>query len=135
SEHGGDAEPSLVAVMTGMNGTGGGREIATIGERGRAGGISYRVAANQSVGKRPIDLSQLKVDLMSFSGHKISGPKGIGALYVRRQPRIRIEAHMHGGGHERGMRSGTMPVHPIVVLGDASRIAKRAMETEMVRSP
>ena len=72
----------------------------------RARGIIYHVDATQSVGKPPIDLSQLKVDLMSFSGHKIYGPKGIGALYVRRKPRIRIEAQMHGGGHERGMRSG-----------------------------
>ncbi|SUH14176.1 L-cysteine desulfurase [Salmonella enterica subsp. enterica] len=83
------------------------------------------------MGKLPIDLSQLKVDLMSFSGHKIYGPKGIGALYVRRKPRIRIEAQMHGGGHERGMRSGTLPVHQIVGMGEAYRIAKEEMETEM----
>ncbi|MCP6259433.1 aminotransferase class V-fold PLP-dependent enzyme, partial [Klebsiella pneumoniae] len=75
----------------------------------------------------PIDLSQLKVDLMSFSGHKIYGPKGIGALYVRRKPRVRIEAQMHGGGHERGMRSGTLPVHQIVGMGEAYRIAKEEM--------
>ncbi|MDP1183466.1 aminotransferase class V-fold PLP-dependent enzyme, partial [Klebsiella pneumoniae] len=80
-----------------------------------------------------IDLSQLKVDLMSFSGHKIYGPKGIGALYVRRKPRIRIEAQMHGGGHERGMRSGTLPVHQIVGMGEAYRIAKEEMESEMAR--
>ncbi|MFH3664010.1 aminotransferase class V-fold PLP-dependent enzyme, partial [Acinetobacter baumannii] len=79
------------------------------------------------------DLSQLKVDLMSFSGHKIYGPKGIGALYVRRKPRIRIEAQMHGGGHERGMRSGTLPVHQIVGMGEAYRIAKEEMESEMAR--
>lgn len=85
------------------------------------------------MGKLPIDLSQLKVDLMSFSGHKIYGPKGIGALYVRRKPRIRIEAQMHGGGHERGMRSGTLPVHQIVGMGEAYRIAKEEMETEMAR--
>ncbi|MDV0424042.1 aminotransferase class V-fold PLP-dependent enzyme, partial [Klebsiella grimontii] len=84
-------------------------------------------------GKLPIDLSQLKVDLMSFSGHKIYGPKGIGALYVRRKPRIRIEAQMHGGGHERGMRSGTLPVHQIVGMGEAYRIAKEEMESEMAR--
>ncbi len=82
---------------------------------------------------RPIDLSQLKVDLMSFSGHKIYGPKGIGALYVRRKPRIRIEAQIHGGGHERGMRSGTLPVHQIVGMGEAYRIAKEEMESEMAR--
>lgn len=86
------------------------QDIATIGEMCRARGIIYHVDATQSVGKLPIDLSQLKVDLMSFSGHKIYGPKGIGALYVRRKPRIRIEAQIHGGGHERGMRSGTLPV-------------------------
>ena len=80
-----------------------------------------------------IDLSQLKVDLMSFSGHKIYGPKGIGALYVRRKPRIRIEAQIHGGGHERGMRSGTLPVHQIVGMGEAYRIAKEEMESEMAR--
>ena len=80
-----------------------------------------------------IDLSQLKVDLMSFSGHKIYGPKGIGALYVRRKPRVRIEAQMHGGGHERGMRSGTLPVHQIVGMGEAYRIAKEEMATEMER--
>ncbi len=85
------------------------------------------------MGKLPIDLSQLKVDLMSFSGHKIYGPKGIGALYVRRKPRVRIEAQMHGGGHERGMRSGTLPVHQIVGMGEAYRIAKEEMATEMER--
>ncbi|MDU2544027.1 MAG: IscS subfamily cysteine desulfurase, partial [Klebsiella sp.] len=107
--------------------------IATIGEMCRARGIIYHVDATQSVGKLPIDLSQLKVDLMSFSGHKIYGPKGIGALYVRRKPRIRIEAQMHGGGHERGMRSGTLPVHQIVGMGEAYRIAKEEMESEMAR--
>ncbi|VEB01344.1 cysteine desulfurase [Klebsiella pneumoniae] len=100
------------------------QDIATIGEMCRARGIIYHVDATQSVGKLPIDLSQLKVDLMSFSGHKIYGPKGIGALYVRRKPRIRIEAQIHGGGHERGMRSGTLPVHQIVGMGEAYRIAK-----------
>ena len=96
------------------------QDIAAIGEMCRARGIIYHVDATQSVGKLPIDLSQLKVDLMSFSGHKIYGPKGIGALYVRRKPRVRIEAQMHGGGHERGMRSGTLPVHQIVGMGEAS---------------
>ncbi len=89
----------------------------------RARGIIYHVDATQSVGKLPIDLSQLKVDLMSFSGHKIYGPKGIGALYVRRKPRVRIEAQMHGGGHERGMRSGTLPgigeIQELVVMPQA----------------
>ena len=109
------------------------QDIAAIGEMCRARGIIYHVDATQSVGKLPIDLSQLKVDLMSFSGHKIYGPKGIGALYVRRKPRVRIEAQMHGGGHERGMRSGTLPVHQIVGMGEAYRIAKEEMATEMER--
>ena len=108
------------------------QDIEAIGEMCRARGIIY-VDATQSVGKLPIDLSKLKVDLMSFSGHKIYGPKGIGALYVRRKPRIRIEAQVHGGGHERGMRSGTLPVHQIVGMGEAYRIAKEEMTEEMAR--
>ena len=123
----------LVSIMHVNNEIGVVQDIATIGEMCRARGIIYHVDATQSVGKLPIDLSQLKVDLMSFSGHKIYGPKGIGALYVRRKPRIRIEAQMHGGGHERGMRSGTLPVHQIVGMGEAYRIAKEEMESEMAR--
>ncbi len=103
----------LVSIMHVNNEIGVVQDIAAIGEMCRARGIIYHVDATQSVGKLPIDLSQLKVDLMSFSGHKIYGPKGIGALYVRRKPRVRIEAQMHGGGHERGMRSGTPPVHQL----------------------
>ena len=122
-----------VSIMHVNNEIGVVQDIATIGEMCRARGIIYHVDATQSVGKLPINLSQLKVDLMSFSGHKIYGPKGIGALYVRRKPRIRIEAQMHGGGHERGMRSGTLPVHQIVGMGEAYRIAKEEMETEMAR--
>ncbi len=123
----------LVSIMHVNNEIGVVQDIAAIGEMCRARGIIYHVDANQSVGKLPIDLSQLKVDLMSFSGHKIYGPKGIGALYVRRKPRVRIEAQMHGGGHERGMRSGTLPVHQIVGMGEAYRIAKEEMATEMER--
>ncbi|MGL5282345.1 MAG: aminotransferase class V-fold PLP-dependent enzyme, partial [Plesiomonas shigelloides] len=95
--------------------------------------ILFHVDATQSVGKLPIDLAELKVDLMSFSAHKVYGPKGIGALYVRRKPRVRLEAQMHGGGHERGMRSGTLPVHQIVGMGEAYRIAKEEMAEEMAR--
>lgn len=108
-------------------------DIEKIGEICRAYGIIYHVDATQSVGKLPINLSKMQVDLMSFSGHKIYGPKGIGALYVRRKPCIHIEGQIHGGGHERGMRSGTLPVHQIVGLGEAYRIAQEEMATEMPR--
>ncbi|GAB7203711.1 cysteine desulfurase [Dickeya oryzae] len=123
----------VVSIMHVNNEIGVVQDIATIGEMCRSRGIIFHVDATQSVGKLPIDLSQLKVDLMSFSGHKIYGPKGIGALYVRRKPRVRIEAQMHGGGHERGMRSGTLPVHQIVGMGEAYRIAKEEMAEEAVR--
>ncbi|AKJ42986.1 IscS subfamily cysteine desulfurase [Pragia fontium] len=123
----------VVSIMHVNNEIGVVQDIATIGEMCRSRGIIFHVDATQSVGKLPIDLSQLKVDLMSFSGHKIYGPKGIGALYVRRKPRIRIEAQMHGGGHERGMRSGTLPVHQIAGMGEAYRIAKEEMNSEMTR--
>lgn len=126
-------DTSVVSIMHANNEIGVVQDIATIGEMCRSRGIIFHVDATQSVGKLPIDLSQLKVDLMSFSGHKIYGPKGIGALYVRRKPRVRIEAQMHGGGHERGMRSGTLPVHQIVGMGEAYRIAKEEMESEMTR--
>lgn len=126
-------DTSVVSIMHVNNEIGVVQDIATIGEMCRSRGIIFHVDATQSVGKLPIDLSQLKVDLMSFSGHKIYGPKGIGALYVRRKPRVRIEAQMHGGGHERGMRSGTLPVHQIVGMGEAYRIAKEEMESEMTR--
>lgn len=123
----------LVSVMHVNNETGVVQDIAAIGELCRARGVLYHVDATQSVGKLPIDLSQLKVDLMSFSAHKIYGPKGIGALYVQRKPRVRLEAQMHGGGHERGMRSGTLPVHQIVGMGEAYRIAKEEMATDVAR--
>jgi cysteine desulfurase len=93
----------------------------------------FHVDAAQSAGKVPIDLAVLPVDLMSFSAHKIYGPKGIGALYVRRKPRIRLEAQMHGGGHERGLRSGTLPTHQIVGMGEAFRIARDEMDAESAR--
>ncbi|MDY0050162.1 MAG: aminotransferase class V-fold PLP-dependent enzyme, partial [Halothiobacillaceae bacterium] len=96
-------------------------------------GILFHVDAAQSVGKLPIHLEDLPVDLMSFSAHKCYGPKGIGALYVRRKPRVRIEAQMHGGGHERGMRSGTLPTHQIVGMAEAFRLAAEEMPTEVER--
>lgn len=123
----------LVSIMHVNNEIGVIQDIATIGEMCRSRGILFHVDATQSVGKLPIDLAELKVDLMSFSAHKVYGPKGIGALYVRRKPRVRLEAQMHGGGHERGMRSGTLPVHQIVGMGEAYRIAKEAMAEEMAR--
>ncbi|UCE76442.1 MAG: IscS subfamily cysteine desulfurase [Gammaproteobacteria bacterium] len=109
------------------------QDIAALGEICRERKVVFHVDAAQSPGKVPIDLQQLKVDLMSFSAHKIYGPKGIGALYVRRKPRVRLEAQMHGGGHERGMRSGTLPVHQIVGMGEAFRIAKQEMAAENAR--
>ncbi len=109
------------------------QDIAALGEICRERKIIFHVDAAQSAGKVPIDMQQLKVDLMSFSAHKIYGPKGIGALYVRRKPRVRLEAQMHGGGHERGMRSGTLPVHQIVGMGEAFRIAKQEMAEENAR--
>ncbi len=123
----------LASVMHVNNEIGVVQDIAGLGEICRANGVIFHVDATQSVGKLPIDLSTLKVDLMSFSAHKIYGPKGIGGLYVRRKPRIRLEAQIHGGGHERGMRSGTLPVHQIVGMGEAYRIAKEEMSAEMAR--
>lgn len=123
----------LVSVMHANNEIGVIQDIAAIGEITRSRGILFHVDAAQSAGKVPIDLAELKVDLMSFSAHKIYGPKGIGVLYVRRKPRVRIEAQMHGGGHERGMRSGTLPVHQIVGMGEAFRIAREEMAAENER--
>jgi len=114
----------LVSVMHVNNEIGVIQDIAAMGEMLRARKIVFHVDAAQSAGKVDIDLTTLKVDLMSFSAHKIYGPKGIGALYVRRKPRIRLEAQMHGGGHERGMRSGTLATHQIVGMGEAFHIAK-----------
>jgi len=107
--------------------------IAEIGEICRERGIVFHVDAAQATGKVDIDLEKLKVDLMSFSAHKTYGPKGIGALYVRRKPRVRLEAQMHGGGHERGLRSGTLAAHQIVGMGEAFRIAREEMAEENVR--
>ena len=114
----------VVSVMAVNNEIGVIQDIAAIGETCRKRGIIFHVDAAQATGKMPIDLAALKVDLMSFSAHKTYGPKGVGALFVRRKPRVRIEAQMHGGGHERGMRSGTLPTHQIVGMGEAFRLAK-----------
>lgn len=123
----------LASVMHVNNEIGVIQDIDTIGELCRAKGVLFHVDAAQSTGKAPIDLARMKVDLMSFSAHKTYGPKGIGALYVRRKPRIRLEAQMHGGGHERGMRSGTLATHQIVGMGAAFRIAAEEMGTENER--
>jgi cysteine desulfurase len=106
------------------------QDIPAIGAICREKGIVFHVDAAQATGKVQIDLATLPVDLMSLASHKTYGPKGIGALYVRRKPRVRIEAQMHGGGHERGMRSGTLPTHQIVGMGEAFRIAREEMATE-----
>lgn len=123
----------LVSVMHVNNETGVIQDIEAIGNLCRANGTIFHVDAAQSAGKVSIDLAQLPVDLMSFSAHKMYGPKGIGALYVRRKPRVRLNAQMHGGGHERGMRSGTLPTHQIVGFGEAARIAKEEMAAESAR--
>ncbi len=123
----------LVTVMHVNNEIGVIQDIAAIGELTRSKGIIFHVDAAQSAGKIPIDLQTLKVDLMSFSAHKVYGPKGIGALYVRRKPRVRLEAQMHGGGHERGLRSGTLATHQIAGMGEAFRIAKQQMATDNER--
>ena len=117
----------LVSIMHVNNEIGVIQDIAAIGELCRENKTVFHVDAAQSAGKLPIDVQTTKVDLISFSAHKIYGPKGIGALYVRRKPRIRLEAQMHGGGHERGFRSGTLPTHQIVGMGEAFRIAKLEM--------
>ena len=107
--------------------------IKEIGEITRSKNIIFHVDGAQTVGKIPVNLQDLKVDLLSISAHKMYGPKGIGALYVRRKPRIRIEAQIHGGGHERGMRSGTLPTHQIVGFGEAASIAQKNMSQENER--
>jgi cysteine desulfurase len=123
----------VVSVMFVNNEIGVIQDIAAIGEICRSRGIVFHCDAAQATGKVVIDLARLKVDLMSFSAHKTYGPKGIGALYVRRKPRVRLEAQMHGGGHERGLRSGTLPTHQIVGMGEAFRIAREEMGAECER--
>ncbi|HKJ09822.1 MAG TPA: IscS subfamily cysteine desulfurase [Gammaproteobacteria bacterium] len=126
-------DTTVASVMHVNNEIGVVQDIAAIGEICRSRGVVFHVDAAQSAGKEPIDLSALKVDLMSFSGHKVYGPKGIGALYVQRKPRVRLEAQMHGGGHERGLRSGTLATHQIVGMGEAFRIAREEMAEENAR--
>ena len=123
----------LVSVMLVNNEIGVIQPIKEIGELCRKKGIIFHSDAAQATGKVEINLEELKVDLMSFSAHKTYGPKGIGALYVRRKPRVRLEAQMHGGGHERGLRSGTLAPHQIVGMGEAFRIAQEEMDTELAR--
>jgi cysteine desulfurase len=123
----------LISIMHINNELGTVNDLVSIGKLAREKGIFFHVDAAQSTGKVDIDLSSLPVDLMSFSAHKTYGPKGIGALFVRRKPRVRIEAQIHGGGHERGMRSGTLPTHQIVGMGEAFRIAKKEMNADKER--
>ncbi|MCP5254138.1 MAG: IscS subfamily cysteine desulfurase [Zoogloeaceae bacterium] len=123
----------VVSIMFVNNEIGVVQPIAEIGEICRERGVVFHVDAAQATGKVDIDLQQLKVDLMSFSAHKTYGPKGIGALYVRRKPRVRLEAQMHGGGHERGLRSGTLAAHQIVGMGEAFRLAREEMAAENER--
>lgn len=123
----------LVSLMHVNNEIGTVTDIAAIGEITRAKGVLFHVDAAQSAGKLPINMAEMKVDLMSVCAHKIYGPKGVGALYVRRKPRVRLEALIHGGGHERGMRSGTLPTHQIVGMGEAFRIAGEEMAAETAR--
>jgi cysteine desulfurase len=126
----------MASVMYVNNEIGVIQDVPAIGEICRARGIIFHVDAAQATGKIPVDLGALKVDLMSFSAHKTYGPKGIGALFVRRKPRVRIEAQMHGGGHERGMRSGTLATHQIVGMGEAFRLARLEMakDNERIRA-
>ncbi len=127
------ADTILVSVMFANNEIGVVQPVAEIGALCRERGIVFHCDAVQAIGKIPVDVNALNADLLTMTAHKVYGPKGIGALYVRRKPRVRIEAQMHGGGHERGMRSGTLPTHQIVGMGEAFRLAKREMMEESRR--
>ena len=120
----------LVSIMHLNNELGTINDIDAIGKVTREKGVFFHVDAAQSTGKVKINLSEIPVDLMSFSAHKTYGPKGVGALFIRRKPRVRIQAQIHGGGHERGLRSGTLPTHQIVGMGEAFRIAKEEMDQD-----
>ena len=126
-------DTTIVSIMHANNEIGVVNDIASIGAICREHSVFYHVDAAQSAGKIEIDVEAMKIDLMSLSAHKMYGPKGVGALYVRRKPRVRLEAQMHGGGHERGMRSGTLPTHQLVGMGEACGIAKAEMEEEQAR--
>ena len=123
----------LVSIMHANNEIGTVNDVAAIGRLVRTQGVVFHVDAAQSAGKIPIDLKQLDVDLMSFAAHKVYGPKGIGALYVRREPKVNLEPLIHGGGHERGLRSGTLATHQIVAMGEAFRLAHKLLPTEAPR--
>jgi len=123
----------LVSVMHANNEIGVVNDVAGIGEICRDAGVLFHVDAAQGAGKVPLDMEHMKIDLLSMSAHKMYGPKGVGALYVRRKPRVRLEAQMHGGGHERGMRSGTLATHQLVGFGEAARIAREEMADEAHR--
>jgi cysteine desulfurase len=124
----------LISVMFVNNEIGVIQDVTAIGNLCREKGIIFHVDAAQATGKVEIDMTQLPIDLMSLASHKTYGPKGIGALYVRRKPRVRLEAQMHGGGHERGMRSGTLPTHQCVGMGEAFRIAKLEMAQDNAKA-
>jgi cysteine desulfurase len=126
-------DTTVVSVMYVNNEIGVIQDVAAIGDMCRTRGIVFHVDSAQATGKIDVDLSKLKVDLMSFSAHKTYGPKGIGALFVRRKPRVRLEAQMHGGGHERGMRSGTLATHQIAGMGEAFRLARLEMDADNAR--
>ncbi|GGE70506.1 cysteine desulfurase IscS [Streptosporangium jomthongense] len=124
-------ETRLVSLMLVNNELGCVTDVATIGAGLRERGVLFHVDAAQAAGKTPVDVTAMPMDLMSLSGHKVYGPKGVGALYVRRSPDVRIEAQIHGGGHERGMRSGTLPTHQIVGMGKAFALAESCLDTEI----
>lgn len=123
----------LISIMHANNELGVVNDVAAIGEIARESGVLLHVDGAQSVGKIPVDMALMKVDLLSMTAHKMYGPKGVGALYVRRSPAVHIQAQIHGGGHERGMRSGTLAVHQIAGMGEAARIAREEMSQEEVR--
>jgi len=126
-------DTTLISIMHVNNEIGVIQDVNAIGKLARENKIIFHCDAAQSIGKIPVNVEEMNVDLLSMSGHKFYGPKGVGALYVRRKPRVRLEAQMHGGGHERGMRSGTLAVHQIVGMGEAARISREELPEEAAR--